>query len=108
MADRFNHLIEKELESRPADGRLERYAYAAALFFYDGQGDYRHIQHRLKYQGDIRIGQYFGVKTDFARSKNKKQKCEERDQSIERIVTALTAQAELLSEHVLYGIGYST
>ena len=60
MADRFNHLIGKELDSHPADGRLERYAYAAALFFYDGQGDYRHIQHRLKYQGDIRIGQYFG------------------------------------------------
>ena len=60
MADRFNRLVEKDIDSRPADGGRERYVYAAALFFYDGQGNYRHIQHRLKYQGHIRIGQYFG------------------------------------------------
>ena len=60
MADRFNRLIEGGIDSYLTEGRLERYAYAAALFFYDGQGDYRHIPHRLKYQGDIRIGQHFG------------------------------------------------
>ena len=60
MADRFNKLIESGTDSCPTEGRLERYAYAASLFFYDGQGDYRRIPHRLKYQGDIRIGRFFG------------------------------------------------
>ena len=60
MADRFNRLIESGIDSYLTEGRLERYAFAAALFFYDGQGDYRRIPHRLKYQGDIRIGQHFG------------------------------------------------
>lgn len=60
MADRFNRMIEDSMDDYPTDRILERYAYAAALFFYDGEGDYRRIPHRLKYQGDIRIGRYFG------------------------------------------------
>ena len=62
MAYRFSAIIQEYLEPIWTAGNAahERYAYATALFFYDGQGDYRHIQHRLKYQGDIRIGQYFG------------------------------------------------
>ncbi len=60
MADRLNQLIESGIDSYLTEGRLERYAFAAALFFYDGQGCFRHIPHRLKYQGDISIGKFFG------------------------------------------------
>ena len=31
----------------------------SSLFFYNEDNDYRHICHRLKYQGDIRIGRFF-------------------------------------------------
>lgn len=60
MADRFNRLIETGPDGCLSDGRLERYAFAAALFFYDGNGDYRRIPHRLKYHGDRSIGCFFG------------------------------------------------
>ena len=59
MADKFNDKMEEGMNLRSEDGKNERYAYAASLFFYDGQGNYRHIPHRLKYQGDIMIGRYF-------------------------------------------------
>lgn len=54
MADRFNELISR------GDDRNEKYAFAAALFHYSSDADYRQIQYRLKYQGDIDIGRYFG------------------------------------------------
>ena len=60
MADKFNRLLESGIDHYLTEGRLERYAFAAALFFYDGTGNYRHITHRLKYQGDIQLGRYFG------------------------------------------------
>lgn len=54
MADKFNGLIETVLDGR------ERYAYAAALFFYDGAGTFRRIPHQLKYHADLRLGRRFG------------------------------------------------
>ena len=60
MADRFNLLIENGAGPDPADAGRERYAFAAALFFYDGEGDYRRIPQQLKYHGNIGLGRHFG------------------------------------------------
>ena len=60
MADKFNRLIEKGIDSYMTDSRFERYAYASALFFYDGAGAYRRITHQLKYHGDLNLGRKFG------------------------------------------------
>ena len=65
MADKFNEVIQKHLEaiwsSDPsADAPYERYAYATALFFYDTGSGYSHITHRLKYDGNLSVGRYFG------------------------------------------------
>lgn len=58
MADKFNSLIEDS--TCLTDGESERYVFAAALFFYDGKGNYRRITHRLKYHADLKIGRFFG------------------------------------------------
>lgn len=55
MADRFNGMIENGL----SDG-VERYAYAAALFFYHSEAGYRHIPYQIKYHGNTGAGTYFG------------------------------------------------
>lgn len=55
MADRFNEIIQKE----GPDGH-ERYAYAAALFFYHSEADYRLIPYQIKYHGNIDAGGWFG------------------------------------------------
>ena len=60
MADKFNSLIERWLDGDLVGGRLERYAYAVALFFYDGQGDFRKITQQLKYHADLGLGLRFG------------------------------------------------
>ena len=60
MADKFNSLIERGLDGYLVGGRLERYAYAVALFFYDGQGDFRKITQQLKYHADLGLGRNFG------------------------------------------------
>ena len=60
MADKFNSLIERDLDGGLSGGGLERYAYAVALFFYDGSGDYRKITQRLKYHADLGLGRDFG------------------------------------------------
>lgn len=57
MADKFNGTIQRSL---PADGPLERYAYAAALFFYNSESGYRRIPRHLKYEGGVESGRYFG------------------------------------------------
>ena len=55
MADKFNEVIQrKEHES------FERYAYAAALFFYHREADYRLIPYQIKYHGNISAGRFFG------------------------------------------------
>lgn len=66
MADRFNEGIQKLLEARWAtDGRAsgphERYAYAAALFFFNDDADYKRIPYDIKYEGNIQAGRYFGT-----------------------------------------------
>ena len=58
MADRFNEIIEGS--SKAEDGSRERYAYAAALFFYQSEADYRLIPYQIKYHGNIDAGRYFG------------------------------------------------
>ncbi|MBO5659475.1 MAG: ComF family protein [Bacteroidaceae bacterium] len=83
MADRFNGLIQEWLEdkcfetreistdaatmaSNPNGGNevkaaaRERYAYAAALFFYRAESDYRKITRCIKYQGRLEVGKHFG------------------------------------------------
>lgn len=60
MADKFNVLIERGVDDYLTGGRLERYAYAVALFFYDGKGDYRRITQQLKYHANLGVGREFG------------------------------------------------
>ncbi len=67
MADRFNDLIQKGLEAGldgPSNGGChvlkESYVYAAALFFYRAESDYRHITQQIKYNGNISAGTFFG------------------------------------------------
>lgn len=67
MADRFNDLIQKGLEAGldgPSNGGChvlkESYVYAAALFFYRAESDYRHITQQIKYNGNIDAGVFFG------------------------------------------------
>lgn len=57
MADKYNDTLQRSL---PADGPLERYAYAAALFFYNSESEYRRIPRHLKYEGGVEAGRYFG------------------------------------------------
>lgn len=59
MADKFNAVIQKGLDKTDSHPG-ERYAFAAALFLYREDGDYRRIPHQLKYHGNIAAGRYFG------------------------------------------------
>lgn len=63
--------LEESLEEGPEEGLdgtgnggsqilKENYAYAAALFFYRAESDYRHITQRIKYDGNIEAGVFFG------------------------------------------------
>ena len=77
MADRFNSMIQSELEAawdEYVEKGYERYAYACALFYYDLEGAYRQIPHQLKYQGNIAAGRYFsrmlGIKMSLSRHFN--------------------------------------
>ena len=58
MADRLNEIIEGS--SKAEDGSRERYAYAAALFFYLSEADYRLIPYQIKYHGNVDAGRHFG------------------------------------------------
>lgn len=59
MADKFNENIEAHLG--PGDEvNHEHYAYAAALFFYHSEANYRLIPQQIKYHGNIAAGNYFG------------------------------------------------
>lgn len=65
MADKFNGLIQEDLvaawdEDASALGRGEKYAYAAALFFYRSESEYRKITQAIKYHGRSDVGQAFG------------------------------------------------
>ena len=59
MADRFNAILQQALEKQ-VTWTPEKYAYAAALFFYDSDGAYRHIPYQIKYHGNIQAGRFFG------------------------------------------------
>jgi predicted amidophosphoribosyltransferase len=77
MSDRFNDIIQKNLingksatptschempeaaDACPGYCR-EPYAYAAALFTYHAEAQFRFIPYNIKYKGDIRAGEYFG------------------------------------------------
>ena len=41
--------------------RTERYAYAAALFFYRAESDYSKITRCIKYHGRVEVGLHFGM-----------------------------------------------
>ena len=56
LADRFNALIQRDLEK---SGGFEEYSRATALFFYRSQTGYRLITQRLKYHSDYAAGRYF-------------------------------------------------
>lgn len=65
MSDKFNSVLQKHLEEKWETEGIqgyvrERYAYANALFFYDSDGDYRHIPYQIKYHGNTRAGRFFG------------------------------------------------
>ena len=62
MADRFNEVIQNHLTAdSDAEGQsYEAYAYAAALFFYKEDGNYKHIPYQLKYHGNLSVGRHFG------------------------------------------------
>ena len=73
MADKFNALIQKDLDSAaisasasspscvpsPSSTPREPYAFAAALFFYNADSEYRHIPWHLKYEGGLAAGRWF-------------------------------------------------
>ena len=52
IADRFNAFLQEDIHG------YEPYSYVANLFFYNRDNGYRHICHKLKYQGNIRIGKH--------------------------------------------------
>ena len=64
MADKFNGVIQKHLETFWSSGHFEvpyeRYAFATALFFYDTDTGYRRIPYQIKYHGNLRLGRHFG------------------------------------------------
>lgn len=55
MADRFNLLIQKDIQ----DSFYEPYSYACALFFYRAGSPYRHITPHLKYERGVASGRFF-------------------------------------------------
>lgn len=57
MADRFNALIQKELQ----DQVREPYAFATALLHFEEGSAYNHIPYQLKYEGNIPLGKFFGT-----------------------------------------------
>ena len=60
MADRFNAVIQDGLLVHKRNSGYERYAFAAALFFYSHDADYRRILYNLKYEGRVDVGKCFG------------------------------------------------
>ncbi len=59
MADKFNTIIQEQLSAADSSSH-ENYAFAAALFFYHSEADYRLIPYQVKYHGNIRAGRFFG------------------------------------------------
>ena len=59
MADKFNAIMQERLNGSDESLR-DKYAYAAALFFYHSDADYRLIPYQIKYHGNLQAGKYFG------------------------------------------------
>jgi ComF family protein len=59
MSDRFNELIERDLNTECPQLRPAGYSYATALFFYSAHTGYKFITRRLKYHGELCMGMYF-------------------------------------------------
>ena len=59
MADKFNAIIQEHLNEDDSSGH-ENYAFAAALFFYHSEADYRLVPYQVKYHGNIKAGRFFG------------------------------------------------
>ena len=60
MADRFNARIQEDLDRiSPVPPDPEPYAFAAALFLYNADSEYRHIPWHLKYEGGLAAGRFF-------------------------------------------------
>lgn len=57
MADRFNGMIQRDLDKDPS--LREEYAFAAALFFYRNGSPFREITKSLKYRADFTTGRRF-------------------------------------------------
>lgn len=65
MADKFNEVVQKQLEEKwetegVTSGLHERYSYAAALFFFNDEADYKRIPYSIKYEGNTSAGKHFG------------------------------------------------
>ncbi|MCQ2136744.1 MAG: hypothetical protein MJY67_07485 [Bacteroidales bacterium] len=60
MADRLNERINQAIESGDIPAG-EKYAFAAALYFYKDDSGYRNLVRRLKYEGDIALGRHVSV-----------------------------------------------
>lgn len=58
MADRFNALVQQDLQRSSPDVH-EEYARATSLFYYRSDTGYRKITQRLKYHSDIPAGRFF-------------------------------------------------
>lgn len=64
MADKFNEKIQDYYYSGDCPDKFPSskisYSYASALFFFNSEAQYRHIQYKIKYCGDICLGRFFG------------------------------------------------
>jgi ComF family protein len=59
MADRFNELIQRDLEQPAASRGVPPYEWAAALFHYMSGTGYTRITQSLKYHSDFGCGRFF-------------------------------------------------
>lgn len=57
MADKFNALIQRDLEDSE-EFVYEPYSHAAALFFYKSGSEFREITRQLKYHGNVGMGRW--------------------------------------------------
>ena len=59
MSDRYNALINRDIENEEAVTEYERYSNAAALFFYHSEAGFRKIPQLLKYRKRFAVGRHF-------------------------------------------------
>lgn len=64
MSEKFNGKIQNyyfpESDNNACFSRKIEYSYATALFFFNSEALYKHIPYKIKYGGDISLGQFFG------------------------------------------------